>query len=89
MLAEFKYGLEPKETFAKYFGDQAKPRRYTLLTIRIRSSLTVILGSTTISRKMSSRSFTGIICCKDNGSGQRAWLDPTMCKSREGMIPEN
>jgi len=27
MLAEFKYGLEPKETFAKYLGDQAKPRR--------------------------------------------------------------
>jgi len=32
MLAEFKYGLEPKETFAKYLGDQVKPRRayYTL-----------------------------------------------------------
>jgi len=27
MLAEFKYGLEPKETFAKYLGDQVKPRR--------------------------------------------------------------
>lgn len=27
MLAEFKYGLEPKETFARYLGDQAKPRR--------------------------------------------------------------
>ncbi len=27
MLAEFKYGLEPKETFAKYLGDQSKPRR--------------------------------------------------------------
>ncbi|KZT11374.1 sulfide-quinone oxidoreductase [Laetiporus sulphureus 93-53] len=27
MLAEFKYGLEPKETFATYFGDQKKPRR--------------------------------------------------------------
>jgi hypothetical protein len=31
MLAEFKYGLEPKETFAKYLGDQAKPRRFVLL----------------------------------------------------------
>ena len=30
MLAEFKYGLEPKETFAKYFGDQVKPRRYSV-----------------------------------------------------------
>ncbi|CAL1704836.1 unnamed protein product [Somion occarium] len=27
MLAEFKYGGEPKETFAPYFGDQAIPRR--------------------------------------------------------------
>ncbi|EMD38532.1 hypothetical protein CERSUDRAFT_113712 [Gelatoporia subvermispora B] len=27
MLAEFKYGLEPKETFAGYFGDQAIPRK--------------------------------------------------------------
>ncbi|KAI0321640.1 FAD/NAD-P-binding domain-containing protein [Amylostereum chailletii] len=27
MLAEFKYGLEPEETFAKYLGDQATPRR--------------------------------------------------------------
>lgn len=26
MLAEFKYGLEPKETFSSYF-DQAKPNR--------------------------------------------------------------
>lgn len=25
MLAEFKYGLVPKETFAPYLGDQAKP----------------------------------------------------------------
>ena len=39
MLAEFKYGLEPKETFAKYLGDQVKPRRCvplaTLLYIRV------------------------------------------------------
>ncbi|KAI0041135.1 FAD/NAD-P-binding domain-containing protein [Auriscalpium vulgare] len=27
MLAEFKYGLEPAETFAGYIGDQATPRR--------------------------------------------------------------
>ncbi|KAI0064601.1 FAD/NAD-P-binding domain-containing protein [Artomyces pyxidatus] len=27
MFAEFKYGLEPAETFANYFGDQAIPRR--------------------------------------------------------------
>ncbi|RKU44443.1 hypothetical protein DL546_007564 [Coniochaeta pulveracea] len=27
MLAEFKYGGVPKETFAKYLGDQAVPRR--------------------------------------------------------------
>ncbi|OSX65221.1 hypothetical protein POSPLADRAFT_1178892 [Postia placenta MAD-698-R-SB12] len=27
MLAEFKYGLEPKESLAQYFGDQATPRR--------------------------------------------------------------
>lgn len=27
MLAEFKYGLEPKESFAQYFGDQVKPSR--------------------------------------------------------------
>ncbi|PCH38220.1 FAD/NAD(P)-binding domain-containing protein [Wolfiporia cocos MD-104 SS10] len=27
MLAEFKYGLEPKESLANYFGDQATPRR--------------------------------------------------------------
>ena len=26
MLAEFKYGLEPKETFAGVFGDQSIPR---------------------------------------------------------------
>ncbi|KAH9946178.1 FAD/NAD(P)-binding domain-containing protein [Epithele typhae] len=26
MLAEFKYGLEPKESFASFFGDQAVPR---------------------------------------------------------------
>jgi len=27
MLAEFIYGLEPKESFADYFGDQAVPRK--------------------------------------------------------------
>jgi len=27
MLAEFKYGLEPKESFASYLGDQAVPRK--------------------------------------------------------------
>ncbi|EGN92476.1 hypothetical protein SERLA73DRAFT_191153 [Serpula lacrymans var. lacrymans S7.3] len=27
MLAEFKYGLEPKESFANYLGDQKIPRR--------------------------------------------------------------
>ncbi|ETW86035.1 sulfide:quinone oxidoreductase [Heterobasidion irregulare TC 32-1] len=27
MLAEFKYGLEPAESFAEYLGDQATPRR--------------------------------------------------------------
>ncbi|KAI0928755.1 hypothetical protein AcW1_005907 [Taiwanofungus camphoratus] len=27
MLAEFKYGLEPKESFADYLGDQSTPRR--------------------------------------------------------------
>ena len=26
MLAEFKYGLEPKETFAGILGDQSTPR---------------------------------------------------------------
>ena len=26
MLAEFKYGLEPKETFSSFLGDQAIPR---------------------------------------------------------------
>ena len=26
MLAEFKYGLEPKESFASFLGDQAVPR---------------------------------------------------------------
>ena len=26
MLAEFKYGLEPKESFASYLGDQSIPR---------------------------------------------------------------
>ncbi|KAG6376115.1 hypothetical protein JVT61DRAFT_2087 [Boletus reticuloceps] len=27
MLAEFKYGLEPKETFSSFLGDQKQPRR--------------------------------------------------------------
>lgn len=27
MLAEFKYGLEPKETFRDILGDQSKPSR--------------------------------------------------------------
>ena len=27
MLAEFKYGLEPKETFADILGDQAHPSK--------------------------------------------------------------
>ena len=27
MLAEFKYGLVPDETFADVLGDQAKPRK--------------------------------------------------------------
>ena len=26
LLAEFKYGLEPKESFASYLGDQSIPR---------------------------------------------------------------
>ena len=31
MLAEFKYGLEPKETFAGVLGiDQTVPRKYVL-----------------------------------------------------------
>lgn len=47
MLAEFKYGLEPKETFAKYLGDQAKPRRFVLLTILSHLPLTLALGSIT------------------------------------------
>jgi len=41
MLAEFKYGLEPKETFAKYLGDQAKPRRSVLLAILFHMPLTI------------------------------------------------
>jgi len=72
MLAEFKYGLEPKETFAKYLGDQVKPRRYAPLTILSHSPLTMVLGSTTTSRRMSSRLFTGIICYRANGSVPRA-----------------
>ncbi|TCD69736.1 hypothetical protein EIP91_006503 [Steccherinum ochraceum] len=28
LLAEFKYGLEPKETFAQYLGDQATPKKF-------------------------------------------------------------
>ncbi|KAG9309091.1 sulfide-quinone oxidoreductase [Chiua virens] len=28
MLAEFKYGLEPVETFSAFLGDQAQPRRF-------------------------------------------------------------
>lgn len=71
MLAEFKYGLEPKETFAKYLGDQAKPRRFVLLTTFSRLSLTVALGSTITSRRAFSRSFIGIICYRVNGSGPR------------------
>jgi len=71
MLAEFKYGLEPKETFAKYLGDQVKPRRYVLRTILLHPPPTVMLGSTTTSRRTSSRSFTGIICYRDNGSDPR------------------
>lgn len=71
MLAEFKYGLEPKETFAKYLGDQVKPRRYVPQTILSHFPPTVMLGSTTILRRMSSRSCTGIICCRDNGSDPR------------------
>lgn len=71
MLAEFKYGLEPKETFAKYLGDQVKPRRYVFQTILLHLPPTVILGSTTTSRRTFSHSFTGIICYKDNGSGPR------------------
>lgn len=31
MLAEFKYGLEPKETFSSILGDQVKPRRSAFL----------------------------------------------------------
>jgi len=72
MLAEFKYGLEPKETFAKYLGDQVKPRRCVPLAILLHSPLTMVLGSTTTLRRTSSRSFTGIICYRANGSGPRA-----------------
>ena len=32
MLAEFKYGLEPKETFSDIF-DQTKPNRYCDLCV--------------------------------------------------------
>lgn len=38
MLAEFKYGLEPKETFSKYLGDQAKPRRCVSSVVLLYSS---------------------------------------------------
>ena len=67
MLAEFKYGLEPKETFAKYLGDQVKPRRYAASVALSSLALSVLSGSTTISRRTFSRLFTGIICCKVNG----------------------
>ena len=33
MLAEFKYGPEPKETFAGYLGDQSIPRRHVAIVI--------------------------------------------------------
>lgn len=71
MLAEFKYGLEPKETFAKYLGDQAKPRRFVPLVILLCLPLTVVLGSTTTLRRTYFRSFTGITCYTGNGSGPR------------------
>jgi len=72
MLAEFKYGLEPKETFAKYLGDQAKPRRCVPLEILLHVPLTVMPGRTTTSRRTSFRSFTGITCYRGDGSGPRA-----------------
>lgn len=36
MLAEFKYGLVPKESFASYpfLGDQSVPRRYVFSAVR-------------------------------------------------------
>ena len=47
MLAEFKYGLEPKETFAKYLGDQVKPRRFAPLAVLSHIPLTAAVGSIT------------------------------------------
>lgn len=38
MLAEFKYGLEPKETFAQ-FVDQAKPNRLADASYRFIDSI--------------------------------------------------
>lgn len=36
MLAEFKYGLVPKESFADYFGDQAVPRALYYYLTKVR-----------------------------------------------------
>lgn len=88
MLAEFKYGLEPKETFARYLGDQAKPRRYITSVIQLLYlPLTAIPGSTITSRRAFSRSFTGIICCKVNGSDLRASFALTTCE--DGSLTSN
>ena len=45
MLAEFKYGLVPKESFADYFGDQAVPRALYYYLKKVRSFAFVLMTS--------------------------------------------
>ena len=71
MLAEFKYGPEPKETFGNlpFIGDQAVPRRYVSDVTIIRRPLLIeyLEASSTTSRKISSRGRTGDLCSRAIG----------------------
>jgi hypothetical protein len=57
MLAEFKYGLEPKETFGD-FVDQTKPNRFFYLLKKVHRLILGLGVSLTIDHRSSSPTFT-------------------------------
>lgn len=58
MLAEFVYGLKPKETFAKFGIDQAKPNRAFYYLKKVRCIMLKPSLTTEYFVRISSRGYT-------------------------------
>jgi hypothetical protein len=76
MLAEFKYGFEPFESFSGVFGDQGTPRRSGQFHLNVTIAMTdMSLDSIITSRKIFSPLLTGSISSRVTGMVQRGLSD--------------